>query len=75
MPLSARADPMTAASAAVARKSAFMLWITPLRDAPPTKWELVLRSIRVVAVVAELMIRLKQDGHMPIQDKNGIWTV
>src|SRR5262249_49875928 len=37
MPLSARADPMTAASAAVAKKSAFMLWITPLRAAPPTK--------------------------------------
>ena len=24
---------------------------------------------------AELMIRLKLDGHMLIQDKNGIWTV
>jgi len=24
---------------------------------------------------AELMIRLKQNGHMLIQDKNGIWTV
>jgi hypothetical protein len=23
---------------------------------------------------AGLMIRLKQDGHMLIQDKNGIWT-
>ena len=31
------APDLTAASAAVARISAFMLWITPLRDAPPTK--------------------------------------
>src|SRR6476620_11960439 len=36
MPSSARADPMTAAIAAAAKISAFMLWITPLRDAPPT---------------------------------------
>jgi len=41
------------------------------RNAPPTKCELVLRSDSR----AELMLRLKQDGHMLIQDKNGIWTV
>ena len=38
IPLSAQAEPVVAMSAATRNIDAFMLWITPLRDAPPDNW-------------------------------------
>src|SRR3954463_11451388 len=38
IPLSAQAEPVAATSAATTNIDAFMLWITPLRDAPPDNW-------------------------------------
>src|SRR3954454_8881069 len=38
IPFSAQAEPVAATSAATTNIDAFMLWITPLRDAPPDNW-------------------------------------